>query len=67
MRERKEEKRVVWNLAKEGGWEQYSLLSEKYSEVLENIIESKETSVEEKMIHFDRIHDKIKFKAFGKV
>jgi hypothetical protein len=67
VRERKEEKRVVWNLAKEGGWEQYSLLSEKYSEVLENIIESKEISVEEKMIQFDRIHDKIKFKAFGKV
>ena len=45
----------------------YSLLSDEYSEQLGNIVESKETSIEEKMRTFDRIHDTIKYKAFGKV
>ena len=48
VRERKEEKRVMWNLTKEGGWERYYLLTEEYSKVFEKIVEDKETSVEEK-------------------
>ena len=52
---------------KKGGWERYSLLSDEYSEKLGNIVESKETSIEEKIGKFDRIHDTIKYKSFGKV
>ena len=39
LKERKEENLTAWNLKKEGGWEQYNLLSEKYSERLANIVE----------------------------
>jgi hypothetical protein len=34
--EAKETKQVVWNLAKEGGWDQYKILSDLYSEALMN-------------------------------
>ena len=57
----------MWNLAKEGGWEQYNKISEEYSKVLEKVVESKDTNIEEKMKKFDKIHNKIKYKAFGKV
>ena len=32
--DRKEEKQVVWNLSKEGGWDRYQTLSDKYSDAL---------------------------------
>jgi hypothetical protein len=32
--EAKEQKQVVWNLAKVGGWDQYKLLTDEYSETL---------------------------------
>ena len=54
------------NLAKEGGWDKYKMLTDGYSQVLRNYIETEET-VEEKMNRFEKIHDKIKYKAFGKV
>ena len=43
------------------------MLSDKYSESLENVIGSRETNMEEKMKKFDKIHVKIKYQAFGKV
>ena len=64
--EAKETKKVVWNLAKEGAWDKYKMLTDEYSKALGRVIESKE-DVEEKMNKFNKIHDKIKFKAFGKV
>ena len=67
VQERRGDKQVVWNLRKEGGWEKYQILSDKYSELLEKVIDSKETDIEEKMVKFDKIHDKIKYQAFGKV
>ena len=37
----------MWNLAKEGGWNRYTLLTEEYSEAFEKAIENKVT-IEEK-------------------
>ena len=34
---------------------------------MDKVIENKNTNVEDKMKMFDKIHDKIKYKAFGKV
>ena len=65
-REGRQEKRTVWNLAREGGWEDYEKLTEKHNEAFERIIEDKD-NIEEKMINFEKLHDKVKFKAFGKV
>ena len=62
----KGDKRVAWNLAKEGGWEKYKELTEVYSENLGKAIHG-EGSIEDKMGRFDRIHNKIKYMAFGKV
>ena len=64
--EAKEARKMVLNLAKEGGWDQYKMLTNKYSEALKKSIGTEET-VEEKMTKFDKTHNKIKFKAFGKV
>ena len=60
------EKTTVWNLSKEGGWNRYKVLTEAYSEALENMLE-KEDTINNKMKAFNKIHDKIKYKAFGKV
>ena len=67
VRETNKEKQIIWNLAKEGGWTRYQKLTEDYSETLEEIINDKDTDIEVKMKKFESIHDKIKFKAFGKV
>ena len=66
-REQKEEKLVRWNLAKEGGWDRYNKLTEKYVETILKVVENKEMSIEEINDKFEKLHDKIKFKAFGKV
>ena len=63
---KKSDKSVIWNLAKEGGWTNYKELTEKYSKSLENAIEVGE-NIEDKMKKFNNIHEKIKFKAFGKI
>ena len=67
VQEKNEEKRVMWNLAKEGGWKKYENISEELSDALMKVVEDKKTNIEEKMEKFDKIHDKIKYKAFGKV
>ena len=66
----KEEKRVMWNLAKQRGWEDYKKLTNKYnkySEKLKDIVEDKSESIEDIMNRFDNVLNQIKFKAFGKV
>ena len=50
-KEGKTTKKVLWNLAKEGGWEKYRILTEQYSHSLKRAIE-KENEIEEKMIVF---------------
>ena len=66
VRETKEKRQTVWNLAKEGAWNRYEALTEKYSQDLEKAMEL-ENTIEDKMKVFERIHDKIKHKSFGKV
>ena len=34
IQERKEENKVIWNLAKEDGWKRYQMLTEEYTEAL---------------------------------
>ena len=63
---KKSDKSVIWNLAKEWGWTNYKELTEKYSKSLENAIEVGE-NIEDKMKKFNNIHEKIKFKTFGKI
>ena len=45
----------------------YQLLTDKYSDYLEQVISDKNTNIEEKYSKFEKVHDKIKYKAFGKV
>ena len=63
----KEERKSMWNLAKVGGWEAYEKITNEKSKALNNIVGEKETSIEEKMDRFQKLHNKIKFRAFGKV
>ena len=65
IHEKKTENTSVWNLAKEGGWDSYKELTEKYADSVEKAIHT-ENTIEEKMKKFNDIHEKIKFKAFGK-
>ena len=60
-------KETVWNLAREGGWSKYMEESNKQSIVLAKIVDDEEKSVEEIMDKFNKIHEQIKYKAFGKV
>ena len=62
-----EEKIVRWNLAKDGGWEEYRKESEKIKEKLIRVVENHEISIEEKKKEIDKIHNKVKYKSFGKV
>ena len=55
------------SLEKEGGWNNYQLLTDKYSDSLEQVISDQNTSMEEKYSKFEKVHDKIKYKAIGKV
>ena len=64
---KKEKKKNIWNLAKEGGWEAYEKVTREKANVLENILKEEEKSIEEKMEKFRKLHNKIKFRAFGKV
>ena len=63
----KEEKQVRWNLAKKGGWHQYKEESKKAEERLINILNNKKYSIEETKKMFDKVHEHVKHKAFGKV
>ena len=66
-RERSIEKRTVWNLSKENGWKCYKTYSDMFSEKLTKIISNEALTIEEVMTKFNKVHDKIKFKSFGKV
>ena len=58
---------MFWNLEKTGGWNRYQVLSDKCSEALNDVIDDNSKSVEEVNLKFDQIHNKIKFRCFGKV
>ena len=63
----KHSKITRWNLAREGGWDMYNQLTDKYSDKLEKIVENEYLSIQDIMKEFSSILDKIKYKAFGKV
>ena len=67
VKEVKEEKRTVWNLRKENGWIKYKEVTDEYSETIRKVVMNKEVDIENVMNKFEKIHNKIKFKAFGKV
>ena len=54
----KEEKKNIWNLAKEGGWEAYEKITGEKANFLENIMKEEEKSIEEKMEKFQKLHIK---------
>ena len=56
-----------WNFARDGGWNRYNVLSNEVSEKIAKELEKEETSFEDKVRKFERIHEDIKYKAFGKV
>ena len=45
----------------------YEKVSDEYSEELEKIVEDRNITIQEAMNKFERLHEKIKFKVFGKV
>ena len=63
----KEVKEKRWNLAKEGGWDSYKKLCEEGSDKMKEVIENEDNSIEDVIDKFDKVHNKIKYKAFGKV
>ena len=56
----------MWNLAKPGGWNRYEILTHEQGRKVAEIAEEKNISIEEKYKRFDKIHEKIKFRSFGK-
>ena len=62
----REQNILKWNLAKEGGWEMYERITEEKSKKLNKIVKEN-SSIEEKMVKFEKLHDRIKYEAFGKV
>ena len=64
---KKENKRKVWNLKKIGGWDKYKEVSDRRSKDVLKVLEKEELSVEEIHDKFEKINNKIKFEAFGKV
>ena len=63
----KEDKQVKWNLAKKGGWEHYKKVSDELIVKVKESIDDNDISVETTKKEFDKVHNKIRFKAFGKV
>ena len=61
------EKQVRWNLAKEGGWMKYKELTDMYSTKMGQVIKDEGKTIQEKVNKIDKIMDKIKYQAFGKV
>ena len=57
----------MWNLAKENGWKIYKEISNKFSDKLNTVVDNEELDIEETVRMFEKIHNDIKFKAFGKV
>ena len=55
-----------WNLKKPGGWMRYEEDTNKKAKDIRKVIEDEDKSVEEVVENFEKIHNKIKFQAFGK-
>ena len=60
-------KMVKWNLKKDNGWESYKKISDELSHKIEKIVENNELTVQEMTNRVEKVHNKIKYMAFGKV
>ena len=60
------EKIVRWNLGKPGGWEDYSVISDEKSVDIIKIVKDETKTIEEIASKVEKIHEDVKFKAFGK-
>ena len=63
----KEKKQTKWNLKKQGGWEKYKQVSDEMSDKVKETLKDDDKTVEETKRVFDQVHEKIRFKSFGKV
>ena len=61
----KHEEVVRFNLKKDGGWSTYKTLTDECEELV-NIVNNDSDSVEKIHAKFESIHNRIKFKSFGK-
>ena len=66
-KENKQPKTKAWNLAKENGWKLYKEISDEFSDKLKKVIDNEDLNIEETVRKFEKIHNDIKYKAFGKV
>ena len=66
-KEQEQEQEVsAWNLRRQGGWEEYTRLTEANKDKFEAVVEDQTITVEEIMKRINAIDKKIKFQAFGK-
>ena len=49
-----------------GGWDNYKVITDDYAQVVEELVEDRELSVNNVVKKFDNYQDKIKFASFGK-
>ena len=61
----KQEPNVKFNLKKEEGWKNYQALTEECEDLF-RIVNDNEKSIEDIYAKFEKMHNKIKFKSFGK-
>ena len=66
-REDRKEKKVMWNLAKTNGWEEYKQLTNKYSDKLDKVLEDDTVTTMKAFEKIEKILNSIKYEAFGKV
>ena len=66
-KKKKEIKRIIWNLAKPNSWTEYGKVSDEFSEELGKVVEDKAITIQEAINKFEKLHEKIKLKVFGKV
>ena len=57
---------VKWNLKKPGGWKTYEEATNVKAKDIRKIMEDENKPVEKVVQEFEKIHNKIKFQAFGK-
>ena len=65
-KQEREQNTTKWNLAKVGGWELYERISQEKSKKLNKIVKEN-LPIEEKMMKVEKLHNRVKFEAFGKV
>ena len=61
----KKDKDVRFNLKKDGGWDKYKAITDDCKELLAIVNDDKET-IENIHRQFEKMHNKMKFKSFGK-